>query len=328
MGAAPAREAKAASERKRPGCDQEARSWAAVIGPTPGSARSAGASVWTSWWSSASSSAASAVRVSARRAVDRRAMIVALCSVEWAVFVRRRAQRCSCLTVVSWRSRHSHVHPCPKGKRPRSCGCGLNSGGDGSDGGTDGAGGTDRLLLVGPRWPFGALLERPGKLWLGLVVRAEAVPAGSGWSLSKRGRPGPPLSESHQCVVKAQTDVLAPKGASRAGSRLKGPANRRVLRVPSGAPKGSIRRQQLAPVSFPPSAEVSLDQGTAVAPVVAVLVDRAQRQSLSFRRPKKALANSGGRKRLLRHRFQGRHEGATGANSPSPKLRRSAGLAL
>jgi hypothetical protein len=36
MGAAPASEAKAASERKRPGCDQETSSWAALIGADAG----------------------------------------------------------------------------------------------------------------------------------------------------------------------------------------------------------------------------------------------------------------------------------------------------
>ena len=104
MGAAPAREAKAASDRKRPGCDQELRSWAAVMGPTPGSARSVGARAWTSWWSSNSSSPASVVSAIARRAVERRARIVARCSVEWAGQVRRREQRCSCPWVVSCRS--------------------------------------------------------------------------------------------------------------------------------------------------------------------------------------------------------------------------------
>ena len=101
IGAAPAREAKAASERKRPGCDQALRSWAAVITPTPGSASSVGASAWTSWSSSVSSWAASAVSASARRAAGRSAMIVARCSVEWAGLVRRRAQRASCSLVVA-----------------------------------------------------------------------------------------------------------------------------------------------------------------------------------------------------------------------------------
>ena len=44
IGAAPARPAKAASERTRPGCDQERTSCAAASGPTPGSSSSCGAS--------------------------------------------------------------------------------------------------------------------------------------------------------------------------------------------------------------------------------------------------------------------------------------------
>ena len=43
-GATPARRAKAASERTRPRCDQATSSWAATIGPTPGSSSSCGAS--------------------------------------------------------------------------------------------------------------------------------------------------------------------------------------------------------------------------------------------------------------------------------------------
>lgn len=43
MGLAPARAAKAASLRNRPGCDQAIRIWAAEIGPTPCSASRAGA---------------------------------------------------------------------------------------------------------------------------------------------------------------------------------------------------------------------------------------------------------------------------------------------
>jgi hypothetical protein len=44
IGATPARRAKAASERTRPRCDQATISWAATIGPTPGSSSNSGAS--------------------------------------------------------------------------------------------------------------------------------------------------------------------------------------------------------------------------------------------------------------------------------------------
>ena len=47
MGARPASMAEAASERSRPGCDQLISSCAAVTGPTPGWASSAGASTCT-----------------------------------------------------------------------------------------------------------------------------------------------------------------------------------------------------------------------------------------------------------------------------------------
>ncbi len=43
IGATPARRAKQASERSRPGCDQATISWAATIAPTPGSSSSVGA---------------------------------------------------------------------------------------------------------------------------------------------------------------------------------------------------------------------------------------------------------------------------------------------
>jgi hypothetical protein len=42
MGATPARRAKELSAGQRPGCDQLISSWAAQIGPTPGSANSCG----------------------------------------------------------------------------------------------------------------------------------------------------------------------------------------------------------------------------------------------------------------------------------------------
>src|SRR5438552_13613579 len=44
-GATPARRAKAASDRSRPGCEQATISCAATIGPTPGSSSNAGAHV-------------------------------------------------------------------------------------------------------------------------------------------------------------------------------------------------------------------------------------------------------------------------------------------
>jgi len=47
MGAVPARRAKHASVRRRPGCDQLMRSCAAVIGPTPVSSSSCGQMVLT-----------------------------------------------------------------------------------------------------------------------------------------------------------------------------------------------------------------------------------------------------------------------------------------
>ena len=61
-GATPARRAKAASERTRPWCDQVTISWAATIGPTPGSSSSCGASARTCPRISRSSSSASCGR--------------------------------------------------------------------------------------------------------------------------------------------------------------------------------------------------------------------------------------------------------------------------
>jgi hypothetical protein len=77
IGATPARRAKAASERTRPGCDQATSSWAATIGPTPGSSSSPGASARTCARISPSSSAASAVAASIRRARLRKTSRVA-----------------------------------------------------------------------------------------------------------------------------------------------------------------------------------------------------------------------------------------------------------
>ena len=62
IGATPASRAKAASERTRPWCDQVTISWAATIGPTPGSSSSLGASARTWARISRSSSAASRSR--------------------------------------------------------------------------------------------------------------------------------------------------------------------------------------------------------------------------------------------------------------------------
>lgn len=57
IGATPAREAKAASLRIRPGWDQQIKNWAAVITPTPGRASSSGHAWMTSCSSSVSCSA-------------------------------------------------------------------------------------------------------------------------------------------------------------------------------------------------------------------------------------------------------------------------------
>jgi hypothetical protein len=77
MGAAPASMAKAASERSRPGCDQLISTWAAVTGPTPGWASSAGATTRASVPSSLPSWVASAWAARARSAVARSARTVA-----------------------------------------------------------------------------------------------------------------------------------------------------------------------------------------------------------------------------------------------------------
>jgi hypothetical protein len=63
MGAAPASMAKAASERSRPGCDQLISTWAAVMGPMPGWASSAGATARASVPSSLASDEALVVQV-------------------------------------------------------------------------------------------------------------------------------------------------------------------------------------------------------------------------------------------------------------------------
>jgi hypothetical protein len=77
---APARAAKAASERSRPACDQLTSTWAALIGPTPDSSSSHGATAATNRSSSARSPAASAASSWIRRAVQRRVRAVMRCS--------------------------------------------------------------------------------------------------------------------------------------------------------------------------------------------------------------------------------------------------------
>jgi hypothetical protein len=100
MGLAPARAAKAASERSRPACDQLTSTWAALIGPTPGSSSSHGATAATS----RSSSAASAASSWMRRAVERSARTVIRCSSDRAGRSRNAAQRAICCRLASRRS--------------------------------------------------------------------------------------------------------------------------------------------------------------------------------------------------------------------------------
>jgi len=73
MGAVPASRAKAASDRMRPGCDQERTSWAAACGPTPGWSRSCGASLRTSAsiWRVSSRSSACSCRCVERSSAER-----------------------------------------------------------------------------------------------------------------------------------------------------------------------------------------------------------------------------------------------------------------
>lgn len=73
IGAPPAKQAKAASERNRPGCDQLTRIHAAVIGPTPSKTKNVGVSWAMGWRRSFSHSRASAWRCWMRWAVERRA---------------------------------------------------------------------------------------------------------------------------------------------------------------------------------------------------------------------------------------------------------------
>ena len=77
IGATPASRAKAASERTRPLCDQLTISWAATIGPTPGSSSSLGASARTWARISVCSSAASSVADWTRRARVRSTSVAA-----------------------------------------------------------------------------------------------------------------------------------------------------------------------------------------------------------------------------------------------------------
>ena len=90
IGATPARRAKAASLRSRPGCDQATSSQAAQIGPTLCRASSCGASACTRRVSSASSGSASPRSCWIRRASERRAWQCAARSQS--LPPRRRAQ--------------------------------------------------------------------------------------------------------------------------------------------------------------------------------------------------------------------------------------------
>jgi hypothetical protein len=74
----------------RPGAQDLRR---AVIVPTPGSARSVGASCWTSCARCASRAVVSTFSESARCPVMRRVVTVARSSAEWLGALRRRAHR-------------------------------------------------------------------------------------------------------------------------------------------------------------------------------------------------------------------------------------------
>jgi hypothetical protein len=104
IGLTPARAAKAASERRRPACDQLTRIWAALIGPTPGSSSRQGVTAATSRSSSARSSAASPASSWMRWAVDLSAQTVMRCSSDLAGRSRSLAQRAICRLVPSPRS--------------------------------------------------------------------------------------------------------------------------------------------------------------------------------------------------------------------------------
>jgi hypothetical protein len=104
IGLAPARAAKAASDRSRPAYDQLTRTWAALIGPTPGSSSSHGAMAATSRSSSARSPAASAASSWMRWAVERSARTVMRCSSDLAGRSRSAAQRATWRLVASPRS--------------------------------------------------------------------------------------------------------------------------------------------------------------------------------------------------------------------------------
>jgi hypothetical protein len=103
------------SERMRPGCDQAMITWAATIGPMPGSSSSLGASARTWPRISASSSPASVVAASIRRARLRSRSRVASSSALAQRERRRRLQRSS---------------SCPTGTPRRSSRSSLGSGDD------------------------------------------------------------------------------------------------------------------------------------------------------------------------------------------------------
>jgi hypothetical protein len=100
----PARAANAASERRRPACDQLTSTWAALSGPTPGTSSSQGTTAWISTVSSAWSWSASAARNWTRWAVARSARTVAWCSSDLVGRSRRLAQALIWLLVLRPRS--------------------------------------------------------------------------------------------------------------------------------------------------------------------------------------------------------------------------------
>ena len=104
MGAAPASRAKAASDRIRPGCDQESTSWAAACGPTPGWSSSCGASLRVSASIWRPSSRSSAVSCRTRRAIERSASRLPRSSGSRRVSGRVAARRRSSGAGVSGRS--------------------------------------------------------------------------------------------------------------------------------------------------------------------------------------------------------------------------------
>src|SRR5829696_6968400 len=87
-----------------PACDQLTRTWAALIGPTPGNSSSHGATPATSRSSSARSPAASTASSWTRRAVERNARTVMRCSSDLEGRSRNLAQRAIWPLVASPRS--------------------------------------------------------------------------------------------------------------------------------------------------------------------------------------------------------------------------------